>query len=305
MTLSARPGSRGLAGSLAGASSVRDYWQLTKPRVMRLAVFSAWAGMFLAPVPLHPVLAFTAILCIAVGAGASAALNNAYDADIDRIMRRTAWRPTASGRIAPAEANAFGLILAILSVVVMGLALNWLAASLLAATIAFYVLVYTIWLKRRTPQNIVIGGAAGALPPVVGWAAATGGVALEPLILFLLVFLWTPPHFWALALYRRDDYAAAGVPMLPVVAGGDATRRQILSYTVALVPVVLAPYVLGMSGPLYLVVALVVSVGFVRCAWRLLRDGSAEAARGTFRFSLLYLFALFAALVVDHALLAV
>jgi protoheme IX farnesyltransferase len=272
---------------------------------MRLAVFSAWAGMFLAPVPLHPVLAFTAILCIAVGAGASAALNNAYDADIDRIMRRTAWRPTASGRIAPAEANAFGLILAILSVVVMGLALNWLAASLLAATIAFYVLVYTIWLKRRTPQNIVIGGAAGALPPVVGWAAATGGVALEPLILFLLVFLWTPPHFWALALYRRDDYAAAGVPMLPVVAGGDATRRQILSYTVALVPVVLAPYVLGMSGPLYLVVALVVSVGFVRCAWRLLRDGSAEAARGTFRFSLLYLFALFAALVVDHALLAV
>src|SRR5438477_3095854 len=214
--------------SIAG---VGDYLELMKPRVMSLVVFTALVGLVLAPVPMHPVMAFTALLCIAVGAGAAGALNMWYDADIDARMTRTAARPIPAGRVAPGEALAFGLTLAVGSVVVLGLLVNVIAAALLAVIVAFYVVVYTMWLKRRTPQNIVIGGAAGALPPVIGWVAATGYVGIEPLILFLIVFLWTPPHFWALSLNRSDEYARAGVPMLPVVAGTIATARQILIYS--------------------------------------------------------------------------
>ena len=284
-----------------GASEVSDFWRLLKPNVMRLVVFTGGVGLYLAPGHLHPILVFTTILCIAAGAAASAAINNAFDADIDRVMIRTRRRPTASGRIAPAEALGVGITLAIISVMVLGLAVNWSAATLLAVTIAFYVLVYTVWLKRRTPQNIVIGGAAGAFPPMVGWAAVTGDVSLFPITLFLIVFLWTPPHFWALALYRAKDYAAVGVPMLPVVAGEAATRRQILAYTLLLVAVSLLPTVIGAAGPVYLVLALGLGGVFLHHAWRLWRDGGDRRAMATFKFSIFYLFALFLALVVDHA----
>jgi len=288
--------------SVAGVSDVRDYWLLLKPNVMSLVVVSAAAGLFLAPGYVHPVLALTALLCIAVAAGAAAAINNGYDADIDRIMPRTRRRPTATGRISPEEAMAFGVTLAAMSVMVMGLALNWLAAALLALTVAFYVFVYTVWLKRRTPQNIVIGGAAGALPPVVGWAAVTGELGLAPLVLFLIIFTWTPPHFWALALYRAQDYAAAGVPMLPVVAGAESTRRHILVYTAILAPLALAPVALGFAGPLYGAVALALGAGFLVLAARLWRDRSQHTAMRTFRFSIIYLFGLFGALVLDKAM---
>src|SRR5262244_1021285 len=226
-------------------ASVGDYVALMKPRVMSLVVFTALVGIMIAPGHIHPVIGFTALLCIAVGAGAAGALNMWYDADIDARMARTAARPIPAGRLARGEALAFGLTLAGFSVAVLGLLVNIFAALLLAVTIGFYVGIYTIWLKRWTPQNIVIGGAAGALPPVIGWAAASGGLAIEPLILFLIVFLWTPPHFWALSLYRADDYARAGVPMLPVVAGATETRRQIFLYTLVLAPVGLAPWLLG------------------------------------------------------------
>src|SRR5262249_21213570 len=220
-----------LARAEPSIAGVGDYIELMKPRVMSLVVFTALVGLVLAPAPMHPVLAFTALLCIAVGAGAAGALNMWYDADIDARMARTAARPIPAGRLARGEALAFGLTLAGFSGVVLGLLVNIFAALLLAVTIGFYVGIYTIWLKRWTPQNIVIGGAAGALPPVIGWAAASGGLAIEPLILFLIVFLWTPPHFWALSLYRADDYGRAGVPMLPVVAGAAETRRRVLGYT--------------------------------------------------------------------------
>ena len=228
-----------------GGSELRDFWTLLKPNVMQLVVLTGWVGLYLAPVRLHPLLAFTAILCIALGAGASAAINNWYDADIDRRMARTRLRPTASGRIDPADALGTGIALAILSVMTMGLAVNWAAAALLAAAICFYVLIYTMWLKRLTAQNIVIGGAAGAFPAMIGWAAATGEVGLLPVLLFLIVFFWTPPHFWALALYRCQDYAGVGVPMQPVVAGRDSTRRHILGFTLLLVPLSLTPAVWG------------------------------------------------------------
>ncbi len=293
---------RTLDASVAGASDLRDYWVLLKPNVMSLVVFSAAVGLFLAPGSLHPVLALTALLCIAVGAGASAAINNGYDHDIDRLMPRTARRPTAVGRIAPDEALAFGVTLAIMSVMVMGLAVNWVAAALLALTIAFYVFVYTMLLKRRTPQNIVIGGAAGALPPVVGWAAVTGDVGLAPLVLFAIIFMWTPPHFWALSLYRAQDYERAGVPMLPVVAGRETTRRHILAYTLALLPVSLLPVALGFAGPVYGVIALALGAGFVWFAAKLWRDRSQRTATRTFRFSIVYLFGVLAALVLDRAL---
>src|SRR5246500_3790718 len=234
--------------SIAG---VGDYIELMKPRVMSLVVFTAFVGLVLAPVHMHPVMAFTALLCIAVGAGAAGALNMWYDADIDARMARTAARPIPAGRLARGEALAFGLTLAGFSVVVLWLLVNVLAALLLAVIIAFYVGIYTVWLKRWTPQNIVIGGAAGALPPVIGWAAATGGVTTEPLVLFLIVFLWTPPHFWALSLYRADDYARAGVPMLPVVAGAGGNPRPSLCFTPLLVPVGAAPWLLGYAGALY------------------------------------------------------
>ena len=281
---------------------VAEYFALMKPRVMFLVVFTALVGLVAAPGHMHPVLAIAALVCIAVGAGAAGALNMWYDADIDARMARTASRPVPKGRITPDEARTFGAILAVGSVLCMGLMLNWVAAGLLALTIAFYVFVYTMWLKRRTPQNIVIGGAAGAFPPLVGWAAVTGDVSLAPIILFLIIFMWTPPHFWALALYRSQDYARAGVPMLPVVAGHETTRRHILGYTLALVPVSLLPTGLGFAGALYGIAALGLGAWFVVLAAQLWRDRTQRTATRTFRFSILYLFGLFGALIADKAL---
>jgi protoheme IX farnesyltransferase len=284
----------------AGAR-VGDYWALLKPRVMSLVVFTGFVGLHLAPGHLHPVLAAVAVLCIAVGAGASGAINMWYDCDIDALMSRTKNRPLPAGRMAPGDALGFGCFLAGTSVVLMGLAVNWVAAALLALTIAFYVFVYTIWLKRRTPQNIVIGGAAGALPPIVGWAAATGEVAPAALALFALIFFWTPPHFWALALYRAGDYAKAGVPMLPVVAGAPATKRQMLLYTIVLWPCALAPYLLGVAGAVYAGAALGLSAVFTGLAVKVWLDPTHRSARQMFGFSILYLFLLFALLLVDGA----
>jgi protoheme IX farnesyltransferase len=292
-----------LAGQeVADASGVRDFWLLLKPNVMSLVVFSAAAGAFLAPGGLHPVLMAVAILCIAAGAGAAAAINNSYDADVDRLMARTRLRPTATGRISPADALAFGITLAIFSVMMMGLAVNWLAAALLAGTIAFYILVYTLWLKRRTPQNIVIGGAAGAFPPMIGWAAVTGEVGLPAVLMFLIIFMWTPPHFWALALYRTQDYARVGIPMLPVVTGEETTRRRIVAYTFVLVAVTLLPWLLGHAGLFYALAALGLGATFLALTLRLWRDRSKRTATRTFRFSIVYLFALLGALMVDRAL---
>ena len=283
-------------------ASVGDYLALMKPRVMSLVIFTALVGLVVAPGQVHPVIGFTAILCIAVGAGASGALNMWYDADIDALMRRTAQRPIPTGRIAPGEALAFGLTLASGSVLVLGVLVNWVAAGLLAFTIFFYIAIYTMWLKRSTPQNIVIGGAAGAFPPMIGWAAATGGVGIESILLFLVIFFWTPPHFWALSLYRTGDYAKAGVPMLPVVAGTAETRRQIMLYSLVLLPVGAAPWALGYAGALYGVVSIVAGAVMVALAWRVLqeRDGSGDhAAKHLFAFSLLYLVLLFGALLME------
>jgi protoheme IX farnesyltransferase len=289
--------------SLAG---VEDYIALLKPRVMSLVVFTALVGLLVAPGHLHPVIGFTALLCIAIGAGASGALNMWYDADIDAIMKRTVRRPIPAGRILPGEALAFGSTLAVGSVLVLGILVNWLAAALLAFTIFFYVFIYTMWLKRSTPQNIVIGGAAGAFPPVVGWAAVTGDVSLAPVLMFLIIFLWTPPHFWALGLLSTDDYRRAGVPMLPVVAGPDATRLQILLYTVVLAPVGVTPTLFGFAGLVYGAVAMVCGAIMLALAWRVYRErtgpGAASAAKKLFAFSLLYVFVVFAALLLDHAL---
>jgi protoheme IX farnesyltransferase len=284
-------------------SRVSDYMALLKPRVMSLVVFTGMVGMFLAPGHLHPLLAAIAVFCIALGAGASGAINMWYDRDIDAIMQRTANRPLPQGRIAPDDALAFGVLLSIGSVALMALAVNLVAAALLALTIAFYVFVYTVWLKRRTPQNIVIGGAAGAFPPMIGWAAVTGDVGLASIALFLLIFMWTPPHFWALSLYRRGDYAAAKVPMLPVVAGERATKLQMLVYAVALLPVSLAPTLLGVVGWLYGASAALLSVLFIVCAVRVLRSEDMKPARQMFGFSILYLFLLFALMVADRVLL--
>jgi protoheme IX farnesyltransferase len=279
-----------------------DYFALMKPRVMSLVVFTALVGLVAAPGTLHPVLAFTALLCIAVGAGAAGALNMWYDADIDAVMSRTARRPIPLRRIAPGEALGFGTTLAGFSTVTLGLMVSWFAAALLAFTIFFYAVIYTIWLKRSTPQNIVIGGAAGALPPVIGWAAVTGTLAIEPVLLFLIIFFWTPPHFWALALIRADDYAKAGVPMLPVVAGAAATRRQILVYSLLLIPMGAAPWLLGYAGMAYGVTALAAGALMVAFAWRVFvrTEGApaAAAARQMFGYSILYLFGLFAVLLV-------
>jgi heme o synthase len=300
-------GSRGAAGVRLEPSiaSVGDYIALMKPRVMSLVVFTALVGLVMAPGHIHPVIGFTALLCIAVGAGAAGALNMWYDADIDAVMTRTTGRPIPQGRIAPGEAFAFGLTLAVFSAAVLGLLVNWLAAALLAFTIFFYVCVYTIWLKRSTPQNIVIGGAAGALPPLIGWAAATGGMSVEPWLLFLIVFVWTPPHFWALSLNRTDDYARARVPMLPVVAGAEETRRQILLYSIALVPVGAAPWLLGYADTVYGATALLAGALMVTLAWRVRNEREGEAAKRAaqrlFAFSILYLFVLFAVLLVDGA----
>jgi heme o synthase len=267
---------------------------------MSLVVFTALVSLMIAPGHIHPMIGFTALLCIAVGAGAAGALNMWYDADIDALMSRTANRPIPRGRIAPGEALAFGSVLAAFAVGVLGVLVSWLAAALLAFTIFFYAVVYTAWLKRLTPQNIVIGGAAGSLPPVIAWAAATGGLSIEPCLLFLIIFFWTPPHFWALSLVRADDYARARLPMLPVVAGTEETRRQILRYSIALVPIGAAPWLLGYAQVVYGVTALILGALMVVFAWRVRRNRDAErAAHQLFAFSILYLFVLFAALLID------
>ncbi|HEY1432946.1 MAG TPA: heme o synthase [Stellaceae bacterium] len=287
-----------LATPVAG---VADYIEILKPRVMSLVVFTGVVGLVLAPGHLHPLLAAVAILCIAVGAGAAGAINMWYDRDIDAVMRRTSRRPLPAGRMMPGEALGFGIALGIGAVLMMGLAINAVAAELLALTILFYAFVYTIWLKRRTPQNIVIGGAAGAFPPMVGWAAVTGDIGWGAIALFALIFFWTPPHFWALALYRAGDYAAAGVPMLPVVAGARETKRQMLLYTMMLWPVAFAPCLLGVAGAFYGAGALLLSGIFTALSIRVCRDPTDRSARRMFAFSLLYLFLVFSLLLVDHA----
>jgi len=283
----------------------RDFLALTKPRVMSLVVFSGLCGMLVAPVQLPPALGFTAILCIAIGAGACGALNQWYEVDVDAKMRRTAKRPLPAGRMERQSALHFGVGLAGFSVLLMGLATNWLAATLLAASILFYVLVYTVWLKPRTAQNIVIGGAAGAFPPLIGWVAATGHVATLPLLLFAIIFLWTPPHFWALSLFVRSDYAAAGIPMLPVVAGVESTRRQIFLYSLPMAGAAVAPWPLGLAGLVYGVCAAVLSFVFLVLATRVAANRASDAAgmdaeKHLFAFSVFYLFALFAVLVADR-----
>jgi protoheme IX farnesyltransferase len=287
-----------LASQSSFAARLPDFITLMKPRMMALAVFTAFVGLTIAPARLDPLLGFVAILAIAAGAGAAGVLNMWYDADIDAVMTRTAGRSIPRGVVSRQEALAFGLILASSAVAVLAVALNLTAAALLAFAIFFYVVVYTMWLKRSTPQNIVIGGAAGALPPVIGWAAASGELALEPLVLFLIVFLWTPPHFWALALNRSDEYARAGVPMLPVVAGRTETARQILIYSILLFPVSMLPWALGFAGAIYGVTAAVGGATFVALALRLARSSDADrrSAHRLFAFSILYLFLLFVAL---------
>jgi heme o synthase len=289
------------AAPIAEQAAVGDYIALMKPRVMSLVVFTGFVGLYLAPGHIHPLLGAIAVLCIAVGAGAAAAINMWYERDIDAVMERTRNRPLPAGRMAPGEALGFGCVLGTAAVLVMGLALNWLAAALLAVTILFYVFVYTIWLKRRTPQNIVIGGAAGALPPVVGWAAVTGDVGYPALALFALIFFWTPPHFWALALGRLSDYARAEVPMLPVVSGTWVTKRQMLFYTIALWPCAVAPTVLGATGWLYGCAALALSVVFTAMAVRVRLEDGVKSARPMFGFSIAYLFLLFALMLADRA----
>jgi protoheme IX farnesyltransferase len=290
-------------------ASVSDYIALLKPRVMSLVVFTALVGLMIAPGHFHPVLAFTSILCIAVGAGASGALNMALEGDIDALMSRTANRPIPRGRIVRAEAMTFGITLAFFSVMTLGILVNWFAGALLAFTIFFYVVIYTMALKRRTAQNIVIGGAAGALPPVVAWAAAAGSLSVEPVLLFLIIFFWTPPHFWALALFRTDDYARAGVPMLPVVAGADSTRLQILLYTIVLVAIAAAPWPLGYFDAIYGVTSLILGAGMLVLAINVYRRReraeSLRATRRLFAFSILYLFALFATLLLEVAARAI
>jgi heme o synthase len=281
-------------------AAVGDYVEILKPRVMSLVVFTGLVGLGLAPGHLHPVLAAVAVLCIAIGAGAAGALNMWYERDIDAVMRRTAGRPLPAGRMMPGEAFGFGAVLGVGAVLIMGLAVNTVAAELLALTIGFYVFVYTIWLKRRTPQNIVIGGAAGAFPPMIGWAAVTGDIGWGAIVLFAIIFFWTPPHFWALSLYRAGDYAAAGIPMLPVVAGPRETKRQMLLYTLVLWPAVLAPWFIGMAGALYGLGALLLSAAFTGSAILVCRDSGNRSARRMFTFSLLYLFLVFSLLLLDH-----
>ena len=298
----------GAAAPLPVPNETRDWLALLKPRVITLVVFTGLIGLLLAPGNLHPVLAFTAVLCIAVAAGAAGAINMWYDADIDAVMRRTAGRPIPSGRIAAQDVLTFGVVLAVASVLLMYLATNLVAAIILAVSILFYVFVYTAWLKRRTPQNIVIGGAAGAFPPVIGWAAVTGSVDIMPVLMFAIVFFWTPPHFWALSLYASGDYERAGVPMLPVVSGPRVTRLNVLAYTVVLIVVSLLPWALGYAGGVYAVSAAGLGAWFLIASIAVWRDQDATghsksqdaAAKWAFRVSLFYLFALFGALAADH-----
>jgi protoheme IX farnesyltransferase len=283
----------------------RDLFALTKPRVMSLVVFTGLCGLLAAPVPVHPVLGFSAVLCIALGAGAAGALNQWYEADLDAKMKRTAGRPLPAGRMTRQTALHFGVGLSVFSVILMDLAANHLAAAILAASILFYVLVYTVWLKRRTAQNIVIGGAAGAFPPLIGWVAATGDISVLPVLLFAIIFLWTPPHFWALSLFVRTDYANAGVPMLPVVAGVTNTRRQILLYTLPMIAAAVAPWAMGLTGWIYGAASIALNAVFLLLAVAVFANKATESKqmgpeKKLFAFSILYLFGLFAALVVDR-----
>jgi heme o synthase len=298
-------GSSNLSAPVTLPTDWRDFLALLKPGVVRLVVYTGLAGMLAAPVAINPVLGFTAVLCIALGAGAAGALNQWYEADIDALMKRTANRPLPAGRMDRDSALQFGVGIAFFSVLLMGVATNWLAATILAISILFYVLIYTVWLKRRTPQNIVIGGAAGAFPPLIGWVAATGEIATLPLMLFALIFLWTPPHFWALALFMKSDYAAAGVPMLPVVAGERTTRRHIALYTVPMVATAIAPWPMGLTGWIYGGTATMLSVIFLALAVHVgLRTSGVEdqmkPEKRLFAFSILYLFIIFGALAIDR-----
>lgn len=299
-TISDRPAH---VGALADPG---DYVTLLKPRVMSLVVFTAVAGMVAAPGHLHPVLAVIAILCVALAAGASGAINMWYDRDIDAVMRRTVKRPIPAGRVCPDEALSFGVALTLAAIVIMGVAINWVAAALTAGTTAFYIFIYTMWLKRRTPQNIVIGGAAGAFPPMIGWAAVTGDISWLSVVWFMIIFLWTPPHFWALALFKSDDYRMAGIPMMPVVAGARRTKWQMLAYTLILVPVSLVPVAMGAVGWVYMIAATGLGLGFIGHALIVLHeddhDPTLKAARNMFGFSILYLFGVFAVLIVDRLL---
>ncbi|CAN1537565.1 CyoE Polyprenyltransferase (cytochrome oxidase assembly factor) [Sphingomonadaceae bacterium] len=287
----------------------QDFWALTKPRVMSLVVFTALCGLLAAPGSIHPVIAFTAILCIATGAGASGALNQWYEAELDAKMQRTASRPLPAGRMDKTSALHFGIGLAAFSVGIMGVAVGWLAAGILAFSILFYAVIYTMWLKPNTPQNIVIGGAAGAFPPVIGWAAVTGDITILPILMFAIIFFWTPPHFWALALFMKSDYGAAGIPMLPNVSGQRVTRNQIFGYSWVLAIVAIAPWLMGMTGAIYGGVSVVLNLLFLALALPVWRSETKEAAemkaeKRLFAYSVLYLFVLFAALALDRMLLA-
>ena len=301
------------APSVTMPAEWRDFFALTKPRVMSLVVFTGLAGLLAAPGALtgaiHPIIAFTAVLCIAMAAGGAAALNQWWEADIDAVMKRTSQRPLPQGRMRRQDARDFGVLLGGASVMIMGLAVNWLAALILVASIIYYAVIYTIWLKPRTPQNIVIGGGAGAFPPLIGWVAVTGEITLMPVLLFAIIFIWTPPHFWALALFVKTDYAKAGIPMMPVVAGEKSTRRQILAYAVVLLAVSLVPWAIGGTGAIYGLVALALSSVFlalsVPVALRMAApDDAMKPEKRLFAFSVLYLFALFTALVIDRMVLA-
>jgi protoheme IX farnesyltransferase len=297
--------SRNLSG-MTGEAGVGDYLALLKPSVMQLVVFVGLVGVVVAPGTINPFIAIIAVACIAIGAGGSAALNMWYDSDIDAIMSRTQNRPIPSGRMSREEALVFGMVLSGFSVALLGLATNWVAGGLLAFTIFFYVVIYTMWLKRRTPQNIVIGGAAGAFPPMVGWAAVTGTVSFESVVLFLIIFLWTPPHFWALALYKQSDYGAAGVPMMPNVVGDNSTKLQIFVYTLILAASAMLPTFFGFAGAIYTTVALITGFCFSFLAWRLLKTredvAMRRAARTLFNYSLSYLFIVFFAFMTDNLL---
>ncbi|WP_074204921.1 heme o synthase [Parasphingorhabdus marina] len=296
--------------SLQNLASARDLFALTKPRVMSLVIFTALCGLLAAPGALHPVLGFTAILAISLGAGASAALNQWYEHDIDSVMKRTRSRPLPAGRMDRDTALHFGIGLSFFSVLLMGVAVNWLSAAILAFAIFFYAVVYTIWLKRNTPQNIVIGGAAGAFPPMIGWTAVTGDITVMPILLFAIIFFWTPPHFWALALFVNSDYSKAGVPMMPVVAGRQSTRKQIFGYSLILAICAIAPFALNATGAIYGTAAILLSIFFSALSFRVMVSKTSEPSdmvqeKQLFKFSIFYLFALFAALVADRAILAV
>jgi len=280
--------------------SVGHFWSLLKPRVMSLVVFTGFAGMYVAPGSLHPLVFVIALFAIAAGAGASGAINQWYDRDIDAVMHRTKTRPIPAGFMAPAEALTLGLVVSAISVLLLGLSTNWLAASLLAFTIFFYAVVYTVWLKRRTPQNIVIGGAAGAFPPMIGWTAVTGTLSIEPILLFAIIFMWTPPHFWALALVKNDDYTRAAIPMLPVVAGAAETRRQIVIYAVLMAPLAVVPSVIGLASFSYGIIAGLAGAVFVGLSVKLWRDGTDKSAMQLFGYSIFYLFLVFLGLVIDR-----